>query len=317
LAYIFPSAPMDEFNLWEQAQPWVKKMHGQIPSRIEIQQLTKTLGIDLTTSILYQAILASKRDGSFIQTLKQIPLIVSKQQTTKSQTVKVLIIPAMYFQQHPELGSDGKIMHHVASQLGISTEIIPTLSLGSVQQNAEIIAHVIRQKTCDHLIICTLSKGASDFRLAMERFIPEHAHRIQAWINISGTLHGSACVDAMLDSTVKRLWFKLLCRGIGADYGCLDELRTAHPFWQSKWELPHSTNVINILPLPLIPHVHKQLSKRYHVLSYQGPNDGVMLPHDAIYQAGFIYPVWGCDHFMRTPFIGTLLRRVFLYLLQY
>jgi len=203
----------------------------------------------------------------------------------------------MFYREYPDLGSDGNIMQHIARRMGIQAEIVQTSSLGSVKKNGEILAEHLHRETGNKLLICTMSKGASDLRYALEHLAPAQADKIHTWINVCGTVHGSAYVDKILQSRAKRLWFRTACKSLRADYGCLEQLRASHPYWQKSWQLPPALRVINILPLPLVPHLHKKLSQRHTAISHLGPNDGIMLPYETIYQPGLIYPVWGTTIF--------------------
>lgn len=311
MAYMFAAAPVDELGLWSESKAHVGELGGELPDRRSLAAYNEEFGNELATAILYQAIVNSRANSDFIGSIDAIPEFDETFEPAVGG--RILVVPAMYYLEHPELGSSGDIVVKVARSLGIEAEIVPVGSLASVRQNGEIVADAIAA-SAERTVVFTISKGASDFRYALQHLSPELTNRVRAWVNISGTLHGSAYVDSMLEGGLKRFWFQGVCRAIGADFGCLDELRTTHAYWNEPMALPSTVEVLNVLPLSLLSHCHIKLAPRYRKLAAIGPNDGVMLPHDSIHLPGLIYPLWGCDHFVRTPRIGTLLSRLIRYL---
>ncbi|MCW8932619.1 MAG: hypothetical protein OQL19_20590, partial [Gammaproteobacteria bacterium] len=73
---------------------------------------------------------------------------------------------------------------------------------------------------------------------------------------------------------------------------------------------------VHVLPIPLRSHLQSMLKKRYEQLLSYGPNDGIVPIYDVEQLPGYIYPLWGIDHFMRMPQIGALLYQFFTYIAQ-
>ncbi len=106
-----------------------------------------------------------------------------------------------------------------------------------------------------------------------------------------------------------------MCKVIGLDFGLVRELDPAHLFWQGPLPLPEKLRVVNLIGVPLHSHIQQRsLFKRYSWMKEMGPNDGMSLLSDLIVEPGLIYPLWGADHYFRTPQVSPLLYRLFRYL---
>jgi hypothetical protein len=78
--------------------------------------------------------------------------------------------------------------------------------------------------------------------------------------------------------------------------------------------LPPSLRVVNLIGVPLHSHVQQRsLFKRYAAMQALGPNDGMALLPDLLVEAGQTYPLWGADHYFRTPQVSPLLYKLFRY----
>jgi hypothetical protein len=76
--------------------------------------------------------------------------------------------------------------------------------------------------------------------------------------------------------------------------------------------LPPGLRVVNLIGVPLHSHVQQRsLFKRYGWMQEMGPNDGISLLSDLVVEPGLIYPLWGADHYFRTPQVSPLLYRLF------
>ncbi|HXF62400.1 MAG TPA: hypothetical protein VNK95_12330, partial [Caldilineaceae bacterium] len=80
---------------------------------------------------------------------------------------------------------------------------------------------------------------------------------------------------------------------------------------------PPRLPVINLIGAPLRCHVQQRsLFKRYGWMERLGPNDGMALLPDLL-APGPVYPVWGADHYFRTPQVSALFYRIFRYVRQH
>lgn len=302
------SAPVDEVRLAEIVAPTVATFAGELPSGEELRHLAQTYGLDFATMALYQAIHASPLHGSFIKA-------VDREQVSTEHPpagAKIMIIPALFHGHYPETGADAKFAADIARSCGFEVGTIPIRSVASSTVNAEIIRETLEREDAQHIWIFGVSKGSADFSAFLQRH-PDAPFitRIRGWINVCGLAHGCQIADYNTATRWRRLKYHAICRLFGAGYDLMRELRTDHPYWTQQLALPPHMKVFNFSAIPLGGHIQKAMIGRYLAISHLGPNDGMVLCRDSILDPGPVYPVWGCDHFFRSPQVIPLLYRFF------
>lgn len=309
-------APMqDEVGLLARAAEEASAYKGCIPDRETLQRLVATQGIDLATAIFYQSILASSSSGPFI---RAVDAEVAAPLPSMSRA-RVLLVPALYYQELPQYGGDGQAIASIAQACGLPVSIAPLLSKGSLSDNANILWEslyaLVRENEEDPVILLSLSVGGGEVRI----MFAEHAgsaqlQRLAGWINICGLVKGIPLASQLLRNPLRRLHTKTICKVIGLDFGLVRELDPAHTYWQGTVAMPARLPVVNLLGVPLHSHVQQRsLFKRYEWMQEMGPNDGMALLSDLIIESGLTYPLWGADHYFRTPQVSPLLYRLFRY----
>ena len=305
------SAPVDEIALANKVAPVVADWQGRLPSADELRTLARERDLDFATMALYQAIQASPTDSAFIEEIDKQDI----QSSHPPINAKVMVIPALFYRHYPETGADGKLARDIAANCGFDVETIPVGSIATVSGNAEIIRTTLEKETAAHIWIFAVSKGSADFRMFLQRYpdspvIP----RLRGWINACGLPFGCHITDHNISTAWNRLKYRTICRLFGADYNLMRELSTGNPKWQSPLKVPAHMRVYNISAIPLGCHIQTSLIGRYRAISNLGPNDGMVVCRDSIISSGPTYPVWGCDHFFRSPQVVPILYRFFSFL---
>jgi hypothetical protein len=284
-----------------------------VPDRAALQQLAKEKGIDLATAIFYQAILASPMHSPFV---RAVDAEIAVPAPTPSR-YHLLIVPALYYQELPQYGGDGRAIATIAQACGLRVTVASLLSKGSLSDNAAILWQTLCAIT-DHpageeVLLLSLSVGGGEARI----LFAEHAgspqmERLAGWINICGLVRGIPLAEQLLHNPLRRLHTRTVCKVIGLDFALVRELDPAHPYWQGEVMLPKELRVANLIGVPLHCHVQQRsLFRRYGRMQSMGPNDGMALLPDLLVEPGVIYPLWGADHFFRTPQVSPLLYRLF------
>jgi hypothetical protein len=303
----YGDAPVDEVSLAWRAEPWVSSLRGSVPDTTVLQRMTDEHGLDFATMVFYRAVLASTAHGDFVR-------LVERQATApcpRSPGTTLLIVPAMFHRERPDLGGDGRLVGAIAQACGFQAELVPTLSRGTISENASIIRAAI-QKERDTLWLFSLSKGGGEVRRALQQHPQADVlRRVRGWINVSGIVRGSHFIDHMLGSPARRLRARAFCMAQGTPYAGAKELQTTHGYWREPFVPPEQMTVINLVGVPLGCHVQKALVGRYRRLGMLGPNDGFVLLSETLILPGLIYPLWGSDHLFRSPQVSPLLYRLF------
>lgn len=303
-----------EQQLVVRAMPYLKALAGHVPDRTYLAQLARREDVDLATMLWYQALRHSHCDRAFIQAIEARPATPP----SAAGRVQLIVIPALFYRERPEAGGDGAQVLAAARACGIPASLAPTHSKGGLQANIPILLEILRSQQAQRIWLLSLSKGAAELRYLLHRHGAElPLSRIEAWLNVGGLPHGCQIVDHMLRSPMRRLKTRALCRVLGVDYHEFAAFGTANPAWHFALKLPPTLQLINVVGIPLARHVQRVLRQRYRRLAAQGPNDGMVLLPDAIVRPGYVYPIWGADHFFQVPRLENLLYRLFDYLLNH
>lgn len=272
-----------------------------------LAQLTREHGVDFATALWYDRVRGAEPHRAFIEAVEAIDAGAALPPTS----VRVLVAPAAFWREYPQFGADGAAVLEAARGLGMRADRIPTPSTGSVSKNARVIREALEKEADGSVVLVSLSKGGADVRMALEQD-PALARKVRAWINVCGIIHGSPLVDEMLDGP---WWRRLAVRAFlarwRAGFGLIRELRHAPV---PRATAPAGVYVVNVVACPLSTHTAGAITRRHRQLAALGPNDGSTLLTDAIVDGGVVYPVWGADHYFRTPDAPVLIRRILLHL---
>jgi hypothetical protein len=272
-----------------------------------LAELTREHGVDFATALWYDRVRSAEPHRAFIEAVEALDADAALPPTS----ARVLVAPAAFWREYPQFGADGAAVLEVARGLGLEAEMIRTPSTGSVSENARVIREALEKEADGSVVLASLSKGGADVRMALEQ-APALARKVRAWINVCGIVHGSPLVDQMLDGP---WWRRLAVRAFlarwRADFGLIRELRHAP---SPRATAPAGVYVVNVVACPLSIHTAGAITKRHRKLGVLGPNDGSTLLLDSIVDGGVIYPVWGADHYFRTPDAPVLIRRILLHL---
>jgi len=306
---IYIASPIDEVQLANKAQTFVDDFDGRIPTASELAALTRAHDIDLATMAFYQAVRVAKDNRDFVDAIDRQAV----GQTT-DRRITLLILPALFYEEHPEVGGDGAHVANVARACGIDAHVVPTVSRGGIDDDLPIVRKALQDVEDGEIWIMTLSKGATSWRCLLQQHSDDiPLERVTTWFNVGGLPNGCQLVDLMLRSRLRRIRTRAFCKVIRMNFNSFCEFGTANPRLQEPLQMPKHLRVINVVGSPLTSHVEKSMQTRFLMLKHLGPNDGMVLLPDALWLPGAVYPVLGADHFFRGTQISSLLYRLFAY----
>jgi hypothetical protein len=257
---------------------------------------------------------ASDDHGPFIRRVEEILCDPSANQ---SQLDAVLgVVPGAFYREHPDTGADGKSVCRIAAALGCRTYVIPTHSVGSAAANGQIICDWLERTAAGNIILCSLSKGGADVKLALARPEAPRAFRnVVAWINAGGITAGSPMARWILNRPLLAAIYRVLFWWRGQDFRFVRDIaRHSNSPLDFPIAAPSHVRVIHVLGFPLTSHLRGRPTQRWHRrLAAWGPNDGATILADSLQIPGLVLPVWGADHYLNThhssePLLAALLQ---------
>ncbi len=325
----YETAIVDEVQLAKDAQKLLQEYQQQGKPLLNAKTITAIsdqYSPDFAARVFYEAVLQSEH-GDFIKQLQQYSDKHIEELSNPAQ-IKIIIVPGMFYKEHSETGADGKLAMDIAKRFGFETARIELKSGGSITDNSAIIEQTLRQEKHANIWLLSISKGSSDVRHFLQHSAffkdKDNQRRIRGWVNVAGIPKGLPYADYRLATPTKRLVLRLLAMVFPVDYQALLEMKTDHPYWQKqsrkkswqKEEWAENIDMIHLVPVPHSAHIQGFLSKKYHITLKTGPNDGLVPLTDNLELPGHIYPIWGYDHFMRTPNMSAYLYQLFNYIVS-
>jgi hypothetical protein len=289
-----------ERRLLERAARWPGYDHYSELSEEAVRQLAEHEGLDFATAVLYDRIVRSPEQRRFIDRLWAESARGIEQARLDATLV---IVPGAFYLEFPHTGADGRMLREEASRLGCESEMVPLQSFGSLAENVRILCDWLDRRPPGNVILASLSKGGAEVKVALTR--PDAAtvfRHVVCWVNLSGLLHGTPLADWLLRSRLRRLWFRLLFWWRRYNYSAIAELaRGPDAPLAQEVRLPAHMRAIHLVGFPLACHLSNGLARRgYRRVRHLGPNDGAgIVLADVCRLPGFIYPVWGADHYLR------------------
>lgn len=288
-----------ELELLQHAATWREEnRQSEIDDRL-LCQLTRSRGIDFATAVLYHSIRSSPEHGEFIERMEA--LLHDDPPQRAELDAMLVIAPGAFYREHPDTGADGKSVCRVAASLGCRTRVIPTESIGGAAVNGRIICDWLRNESELNVILCSLSKGGADVKMALTEPDATAAFRnVVAWLNVGGITAGSPMVDWVLKRPALALIYRALFWWRGKDFRVVRDLarRAGSPLdFEMSW--PAHMRAIHVIGFPLTQHIRQRRTRRWHRrLACHGPNDGATILADSCRMPGLIFPVWGADHYL-------------------
>ncbi len=258
-----------------------------------VRDLNSRYGTDLATAVLY-AHFESKLLSFDAQTFREDSAVDPR------KPLLVAVVPGAFYQEHPEIGADGRDLIQLSQREGWQCERVETESLGTLRHNAAIIQEYLRRKVRSHrVILVSLSKGTLDAATARS-LDPRLFAELFGWVSVSGVPRGTQMADWLLDRWRLRPIFGLMLWYHGADKQAVRDLR--HGATQAL-DMPTAQMrypMIHVSSFPLRRHLSCWRARLWHRrFRSEGPNDSVVMLEDLLHLPGIVIPVWGADHYLQ------------------
>lgn len=278
-----------------------------------LSDLSVRHGVDFATSFFHDRIRCAPQNRELVAALdgkeNENHTIDSRARGT------ILIAPALFYRERPDIGGDGAVIQRVARAAGLRVAVLPVASAGTARSNADTIRTLLPEYCVDPTVLVSLSKGAADVRLAFETMtaLPP---TLKAWVIVSGLVHGTPAVDRLTGRWWSRGLLRALLARNGAPFSLAKEFTAnGSSALNRRAQAPQGILVINLIGCPLSHDLGTRFGRiRHRQMAPLGPNDGLGLLRDAIVEPGLVYPVWGADHYFRTDAVPRVISRLIAFL---
>lgn len=308
---LFLSAVGDRISLSRQASELSQQYRDQLPTTAELKSIAEQYDLNTATLVLEQSLRRNDLHGSFIRQVEQSALTTS----IIHKPPRLLIVPGLYYKEHPALGGDAELICQIARQFGIDAKLVPTKSLGSIEENSDILHRYLKANGSNPFWLASISRGGAEIKwLLYKRTTASYHKNFQGWVSVNGIVRGTRVFDKVQESIVMRWVFRLMARLNRIDPLLVDELHHSRDQWANTL-LPENTQYINVISLPMNWDVTAPVQSRYRQLSRYGPNDGAVILGDYLSEPGVCFPVVGADHLMRQSNLCTIFYQLINHLL--
>jgi hypothetical protein len=269
-----------------------------VPARGELR-LAEPL--DNATTRLYERIRGSRHNRLLIDAIDAAAQRQPPRAAGIDSNSCIVLVPGIFYKDYPHTGADGAVLKSVAASMSIPVVTIPVDGSEGLEAAADLVnaglLDVARSATS--IILLSLSKGSAEVRLALTKSGAKQAfHRVAAWISVSGLPLGTPSFENVLRNPLRRVFIKALCAVKGWKLGTLRELLRHRP--DAAMPIPGHIMFVQVAAFPLATHLNDRRSRRLRrQLSEFGPNDGFALLAELAALPGYMYPVWGADHYLR------------------
>jgi hypothetical protein len=217
---------------------------------------------------------------------------------------KLLFIPGFHYLSDQSSGADFYNQRQLFRQLGLHVELAATQEDGTIEENAAIIADIVRteSKSSAPLILISASKGGPETAWALGRVLePAETSSVRAWLSVGGLIQGTFLADHVMGWPTSWL-ARIILLYSGIDPRSLAGMTTtASRERMKKLSVPRHIFVLQFVGTPLSGDIATDVRHRYIELRRYGPNDGLTLLADELLPHGATVIEPGLDHFYRDP----------------
>ncbi len=220
------------------------------------------------------------------------------------QQYDLIFIPGFHYLSDRSSGADFYNQRQLFRQLGLRVELAATQEDGTIEENAAILAGIVRAESQlgRRLILISASKGGPETALALGKVLePIETSSVKAWLSVGGLIEGTLLADHV--SGWPKSWLaRIILRYSRIDpRGLAGMTTTASRERMKEITLPRHIFVLQFVGAPLSGDIANDVTHRYIELRKNGPNDGLTLLADELVPHGVTIIEPGLDHFYRDP----------------
>jgi hypothetical protein len=268
------------------------------------QQFSPDFAALFFVSRLYANPLNRKAHEAFQSHLAALRMRTAQKGPKVDQSYLFTFVPGFAYKKDTTTGADFARQRRIMEQAGLKTFLIEIDELGTVENNAAIIARELMRLGAHHdkIILVSVSKGGPEAALALGKLMtPGASAKVKAWISIGGILRGTPLADR--SQRWPGSWrAKIVLFFLGLPWDVVDNVSVAkRKAVFDTLVFPKRILMLQYVGVPLSGQVSKDVRGRYESLRALGPNDGLTLLPDELVQRGMVITDIGLDHYYRDP----------------
>jgi hypothetical protein len=291
----------EDAALDERIERVYRRADNGLPDRNELKQLSDEFSIDFAALHLADRIARVPLNRRFSDAFDQA-LAYTRAGFPESRMslpaaaagYEVLFVPGYLYKRHRYTGADFAAPRLALQRVGLARHFVETDEDGAIEANADVVARVIDQRARGgrRLIVVSASKSGPEVALALTRLGPVGSRHVAAWVNIVGTLQGTALAD-------NGLWHQLEYLIGRVEIAGVESLTTARSRERFRdFRIPEHVLVVNYIGIPLSGSLSSWARAGFLELKSHGPNDGLSLLSDLIMPHAPTLAELGRDHFL-------------------
>lgn len=273
---------------------------GTVPRRDALGRISEEFSVDFAALFWGHQVLSLPENSgiqdSFVRHLEETR---AGRKGIRAENHLAILVPGLdYVKNGPVTGADLKSQIGILRELKVEVEFVAIPPLGSVEENAALVAQAIRSHPDRKLLVAGPSSAGPAIHLALAKLLsPEETRPVAAWVNLGGILQGSPVIDWMDAGITYPLWRTVLWSQ-GWRHSAFRSMRADESRKRAETlVLPGHIQVINYIGLSLSGDISRFAKDKYCIMRPLGPNDGLALLPDMMAPRSRTIVAPSSDHF--------------------
>lgn len=277
-----------------------KGFENAVPEREDLKRIARDYSVDFAALFWGQQTLSIPRNRDIQrQFVDNLGAAKSGKAKISSGEYLVMLAPGLDYRENGKVtGADLKGPMDLLRQRGVRVHFIEIPPMGTVEENASMIAEAIRAQPKKKILIGGPSSAGPAIHLALAKLLsPSESAPVAAWVSLGGVIKGSPVLD-WVDSGIRypawrlALWFK------GWKQETFKSLRAdVSRERAASLKVPDHIKVISYVGLSLSGDISKFAKDKYCIMHSEGPNDGLALLPDMVVPNSYTIIAPASDHF--------------------
>mgnify|MGYP001558927031 CR=1 FL=1 len=272
----------------------------RLPERNDLERISNDFSTDFA-ALFWGSKLLSIPHNQEVQKkfVKNFELIKRGSREIASNKYVILLVPGLDYKENgPVTGADLKTQVDIFRAYGLTVVFVEIPPLGTVEENAAVIAENIKKNSNQSILIAGASSAGPAIHLALSKSLTiDETRSVKAWLNLGGVINGSPVIDWIDSGLTYPLW-RILIWSKGWKPETFTSLRADVSRERAALlTLPAHIKAINYVGLSLSGNISRFAQDKYWIMSSQGPNDGLALLPDMVLPNSVTIIAPESDHF--------------------